>query len=86
MPYELNFLLLYNLQYNLPYTNNIYFYGYSLCYRFLKDLLVMHDKRGENQKLLSTSLVQLCPRCTFCFEGAVKLGGSHSANTQPQTL
>lgn len=49
----------------------------------------MQDKTGENQKPFSTSSMQLCPRCIFCFEGAVKIDSGHSADTQlwtPTTL
>lgn len=59
---------------------------YSLSNAFLKDSLVMQDKPGENQKLFSTPPVQLCPSCTFSFEGAVKIGSNHSTDTNPWSL
>lgn len=46
----------------------------------------MQDKTSENQKPLPTSSMQLCPRCIFCFEVAIKIGSGHSADTQPWTL
>ena len=59
---------------------------YSLGNTFLKDPLVMQGKADENQKPFSTSSIQLCPRCLFCFEGPVKIGNGHSADKEPWTL
>ena len=62
------------------------FSTYTVGIGFLKDPLGMQDKPGENQKLFSTSSMQPCLSCIFCFKGDVKIGSRCSADTQPWTL
>lgn len=78
----MNFIFASTLQYTQSCSFSVCFLGNT----FLKDTLVMQDKTGEKQKPFSTSSMQLCPRCIFCFKGAVKIGSGHRADTQPWTL